>query len=53
MMDGLVLVVIGAVFAYGWTAREDRQVFALMGMALGMIFLAIYLVLMGANRSAS
>jgi len=49
IMDGLVLLVIGAVFAFGWKERDDPSVFPLMGISLGTIFLVIYLVLMGAN----
>ena len=49
VMDAFVLLVIGAVFAFGLRERRDGSAFMLMGMALGIVFLAIYLVLMGAN----
>ncbi len=49
VMDGAVLLVIGAVLAFAWTEKEGRSAFVLVGMALGLMFLAIYLVLMGAD----
>ncbi len=49
VMDGFVLLVIGAVFAFGWREREEGPGFMLVGMALGIIFLIIYLILMGAD----
>lgn len=49
VMDALVLLVIGAVFAFGLREKKDGSAFMLMGMALGMVFLTIYLALMGAN----
>jgi hypothetical protein len=49
LMDGFVLLVIGAVLAFAWTEKEGRSAFVLVGMALGIMFLAIYLILMGAD----
>lgn len=49
VMDGVVLLVIGAVLASAWTEKEGRSAFVLVGTALGIMFLAIYLVLMGAD----
>ena len=48
VMDGLVLLVIGVVMVFG--RREvDGQTFVLMGMALAVVFMAIYLLLMGSH----
>lgn len=50
IMDGFVLLVIGAVFVFGLKAEKgEGDGFVLMGITLGTLFLAIYLALLGAN----
>jgi hypothetical protein len=49
-MDGFVMLVIGAVFVFGLKAEKgEGEGFVLVGIALGTVFLAIYLVLLGAD----
>ena len=53
LMDGFVLLVIGSVFAFGWDAerreRGEGDAFVMVGIAMGTVFLCIYLILLGAN----
>jgi len=53
LMDGFVLLVIGAVFAFGWDGERQEKgegdAFVLVGIAMGIIFLCIYVILMGAS----